>query len=326
MCEAVDVVVPPVSHLALFRLLVDAGVRFISEKPFCRSWPEACHVAAHAASRRVRGAYLENWIFDPAVVSLHTLAASGRIGVTQRVSVRIPNAGPALYPEQTRWRASAREGGGALLDWGSHAAGLAWFLIGLDGVLLSTHALDVRRSRPRAIVGGAFTPVDVEDFARFELAFRTADARFVVANIDASWGQPWMWSPGYTYEAVRIDGSQGSAAIVVTNTPQGRSYSLLIDGGQSTEPIDLGLLKDQDPTAAALDNALQGLNSEAGPGRESSLDFGVDVQGILGAARLSAHEDTPIAPAQFESWCASIADGAAPPDTRWERALAALAW
>ena len=322
--DVVDVVIPPDAHLTVFSALIQERTMFLCEKPFCRSWPEAVHVAKQASSAGVAAGYLENWIFDPVVIDLEAVIYSGEIGTLQRISIQFPNAGLSIYPKQSPWRAQAGKGG-ALLDWGSHAAGLAWHLAGEDSEFLSAYAIDIRASRHRSLVSGAFRDVEVEDIARFELIFERPEGRTILANIDSSWHPPWMWSPGYSYRVLRVDASKGAADISVENTPEGRRYQLAIENlNGHRQEIDLGLLKRYDPTACAIENALKSLRDESLPHPESNLDFGVTVQLMLGTALLSAAQGQSVKADEFVAWCHKFTSEVSSPDEAWNNALVTL--
>ena len=324
LVDAADVVVPPAAHLSVFERLVERGRAFVCEKPFCRSWPEARYIATRSSSCGVPAAYLENWIFDPVVTHLQAMVARGVVGVIQRVSIVHPNAGLALYPKQSTWRAESCEGGGALLDWGSHGVGLAWHLVGLSSTLTLASAVEVRATQPRTLAGGTFRQADAEDAARFELWFRTPEGRVVLANIDSSWGCTWMWSPGHAYSLYRIDGSGGTIEASAENTAEGRRYRLTVDSRSAGRTaIDLVLLEQAAPTAAALRNALHSLSAQGEPHPECSLEFATDVQMALGAVRLSAHRRAPVAPEEFRDWCGRFQDDRGP-KALWDNALLSL--
>jgi predicted dehydrogenase len=319
--DAADVVIPPGVQPDVFSELIRRQKPFICEKPFCRSWPEARHVAALAEKNLVAGAYLENWIFDPIVWFIQAVIAQGRIGLLQRCAITFPNAGLALYPDQSPWRAEAGQGG-ALLDWASHGVGLAWFMAGPEAEIVSAQAVDVRTAQQRVLVSGVYREQTVEDTARFELVFRTGQGGWLTVNVDGSWGQPWMWSPGHAYRVLSADGFEGRASVKVTNTDEGRRYRLSIDREDSRiEDVDLGLLKRYDPTASALNNAVQGLQSQGVPRPESDLDFGVRVQLALGMVRLSAADGRPITTERFEEWVGGFLARADSPMAAWDLAL-----
>ena len=322
--DIVDVVIPPDAHIEVFSTLIQEGCTFLCEKPFCRSWPEAVHIAKQASSAGVAAGCLENWIFDPVVIDLDAVIHSGDIGILQRISIQFPNAGLSIYPEQSPWRAQAGKGG-ALLDWGSHAAGLAWHLVGEDSKFLSANAVDIRASRQRSLVSGAFRDMEVEDIAKFELLFERPEGRTILANIDSSWNSPWMWSPGHSYRVLRVDASKGAADISVENSPEGRCYRMAIENlNGHRQEIELGLLKRCDPTASAIENALKSLMNEPRPHPESDLNFGVTVQLMIGTALLSAAQGKPVKTGDFEAWCHRVLSEAGNPHDAWENALATL--
>lgn len=318
--DVADVVIPPANHVQVFSKLLELRIPFLSEKPFCRSWPEARYVQNLAASRGINAGYLENWIFDPVVNHVEAIIDSGELGTLQRISVLYPNAGLSFYPNQTTWRAHLKQGGGALLDWGSHGVGLAWYLAGMSSRLMTVKTLDLRRTKSELPIGRAFETSDAEDIAVFELVFKTPNGRVVIANIDSSWGATWMWTPGCSYPILRLEGSRGDLEATVKNTSQGRHYRLAADGRE----IDLGTLKEYDPTASAIQNALSAITSPGVVHPESSLDLGTNVQLALGAVRLSAHLRKSVTPDEFVYWCSSFQEDIDDPVHAWDRALERL--
>jgi predicted dehydrogenase len=322
--DVVVVVVPPCGHLSIFGELIAVRRPFLCEKPFTCSWPEAVHVATQATSAGVEGRYLENWIFDPVVLDIRSLLASGRVGLLQRLCITFPNAGLALYPDQTPWRAEAAQGG-ALLDWASHAVGLAWHMVGHDSTLLRARAIDVRCTQRRMLISGSFRDTDIEDAARFELAFECGDGRIVLVNVDGSWQTPWMWSPGHACRVLRADASDGAAEVLVTNGVDGRRYTLAIEAGTSPrQEIDLGDLRRFDPTASAIRNALQSIIYKSAPHGESGLDLAVNVHLALGAVRLSAARSLALTPDEFKTWLAPLLAVGGSPGDAWQKARTSL--
>lgn len=318
--DVADVVIPPANHVQVFSKLLELGIPFLSEKPFCRSWPEARYVQEIAASSGIKAGYLENWIFDPVVNQVEAIIDSGELGALQKISVLYPNAGLSFFPKQTTWRAHLKEGGGAMLDWGSHGVGLAWYLAGISSRLMTVNALDLRRTESRILINGAFETTDAEDIAVFELIFETPDGRVVSASIDSSWGATWMWTPGCCYPILRLEGARGAIEATVENMSQGRHYRLKTDSRE----IDLGTLKEYDPTASAIQSALSGITSPGVVRPESRLDLGTNVQLALGAVRLSAHLRKPVTPDEFAHWCSSLREGTDDPVHAWDLALERL--
>ncbi|MBN1999302.1 Gfo/Idh/MocA family oxidoreductase [candidate division KSB1 bacterium] len=321
--QVADVVVPPCEHLQIFSSLVEKGIMFISEKPFCRSWPEAVAVLELVKNANLAAGYLENWIFDPVVINLKSVMTSGEIGPIQRMTVRFPNAGPAIYPEQSEWR-TRRDCGGALLDWGSHAVGLALHLAGEMSDIVQVSTIDFR-STSRMLASGIFQDGIVEDLAKFEIVLKQASNRIVIANIDCSWQMPWMYSPGYAYRVLQLDGSAGMVEITVENTENGRNYHMTVEqwsGNRRT--VNLGLLKRFDPTASAIRNALKSLFIGSAPHPESSLELAVKVQFILAAVRLSAARNLPVTEKQVKDWFAVFTEKYNEPDIVWQKAVQSL--
>lgn len=87
--DVVHVLTPPTTHVPIARQALDAGAHVVCEKPITLSAGELEELlaAADAAGRRVVENH--NYRFNPEVVALDELVASGRIGRVGEVEIRM---------------------------------------------------------------------------------------------------------------------------------------------------------------------------------------------------------------------------------------------
>ena len=319
--DIVDVVIPPKKHVSVFMQLIKEKKPFICENPFCRSWLEALSVAELTETVHIQAAYMEDLIFDPLVMNIQALIASGRIGKMQRLCISLPNHREIEGVPKSSWRIEFGQGG-ALLERGSHAVGLAWHLLGEDAEFQNANAIEIRTGNKRSLVSGVYRDRQVDDIAKFELVFKTSEGRTVLVNIDSSLDPPWINSPGYSRPALRVDGTEGSIQVTFENRQEGRRFIMTVGNRNSNEEeIDLGYPDRRNSIKAALENAIKSIMSPTLPHPESSLSLGVRVQMAIGSARLSSARSIPISSGDFSDWCAPYIVHSKSPDEAWDRAL-----
>ncbi|MEN3306716.1 MAG: scyllo-inositol 2-dehydrogenase [Micromonosporaceae bacterium] len=131
------------AHAANAVACLTAGVPVVVDKPLAPTAAEAAEVVAAAARAGVPLTVFQNRRYDADIRTLRRLLADGHLGTVPRFESRFERWRP--QPDLTRWRerASAAEGGGVLLDLGSHLADQAYALF---GPVRSVYAeLDARR-------------------------------------------------------------------------------------------------------------------------------------------------------------------------------------
>ncbi|MCU1691542.1 MAG: oxidoreductase domain protein [Frankiales bacterium] len=140
-----DVVVlatPNRSHVPLGRQLVEAGLPVVVDKPLARTAVEGLALVEAAERAGVLLTVFHNRRWDADVRTAARLLAEGSLGEPQRLETRFERWRPA---PGTGWRESAdpEEGGGLLLDLGSHQVDVAQQLL---GPVVQVYAeLDARR-------------------------------------------------------------------------------------------------------------------------------------------------------------------------------------
>ncbi len=144
--DLVVVAAPNRAHVTLARDAIAARLPVVVDKPLAATADEARAVVAEAHAAGVPLTVFQNRRWDGDLLTVQRLLASGELGAVHRFESRFERWRPQPKPG---WRelADPAEGGGVLLDLGSHLVDQALLLFGP-----ATHVygeLDVRRAAAR---------------------------------------------------------------------------------------------------------------------------------------------------------------------------------
>lgn len=150
MKEGVDLVVvctPNRTHAHLARAALEAGLPVVVDKPFATSAAAAREVAALARSRGLLLTVFQNRRWDGDFLTVQRLVRDGALGEVRRFESRFERWSPAV---RAGWKESAdpEDGGGLLLDLGSHLVDQALVLLGP----VATVYAELDRRRPGSAV------------------------------------------------------------------------------------------------------------------------------------------------------------------------------
>jgi predicted dehydrogenase len=141
MADAVVISLPTGLHAEAAKTALEGGLHVYLEKPIATDLREAKPVIdAWKSSRRV-GMIGHNYRFNPLYTKLRQMLADGRIGTPR--DARMLFTTPASLTGS--WRDVRAEGGGALLDLGTHEIDLARFLFNSE-VAFVTAKIESRRA------------------------------------------------------------------------------------------------------------------------------------------------------------------------------------
>ena len=190
--EAVLVLTPPFTHLALVERAASTGKHILLEKPLETSTERASCLVQVAERSGVKLGVVLQHRFRPVSMALAAIVADGRLGQLVGASARLANWRPQSYYDQPGRGTKARDGGGVLLTQGIHALDL---LISLAGVPAEVTAY------------ATTTPVhrmETEDLVAAAIRFADGALGTVSATTCAY--------PGYP-DAIELTGTKGSARI-----------------------------------------------------------------------------------------------------------------
>jgi predicted dehydrogenase len=128
--DLVVVATPNAVHAALAREALAHGLRVVVDKPLAVSSAEARRLVAEAEARGLLLTVFHNRRWDSDQLTLRRLLADGELGSVHRYESRFERWRPQVAPTKWRERLSAAEGGGVLLDLGSHLVDQAVQLFG----------------------------------------------------------------------------------------------------------------------------------------------------------------------------------------------------
>jgi len=219
--DAVLILTPPNTHIALVERFAAAGKHILLEKPLEITLERAERLVSLCKAITL-GVVLQHR-FRPAAAKLHDIVASGRLGQLVSASASIPNWRPQSYYDQPGRGTKMRDGGGVLLTQGIHT---------LD--LLGWYAGEATEARSLWTT----TPVhrmETEDLACAALRFSSSALGVVHATTTAY--------PGYP-ERIELIGTKGSALLEGTALRaqfiDGKSEELKTEaggGGTGADPM-----------------------------------------------------------------------------------------
>jgi scyllo-inositol 2-dehydrogenase (NADP+) len=131
------------AHAPLARAALDAALAVVVDKPLANTAAEAAAIVEHARSSGRLLTVFQNRRWDSDRRTLRRLISGGALGEVRRHESRFERWRPEARPDAWRERAGAAEGGGVLLDLGSHLVDEA---LELYGPATHVHAeIDSRR-------------------------------------------------------------------------------------------------------------------------------------------------------------------------------------
>jgi predicted dehydrogenase len=139
---------PTGSHREVSLALLGAGLPLVVDKPMASTAEEAREMADTAASRGLLLTVFHNRRWDGNTLTVARLLGDGAIGAPLRFESRFERYRATVRQEAWREQVSAKEGGGVLLDLGSHVVDQALHLF---GPAISVFG-EVRALRPGAVV------------------------------------------------------------------------------------------------------------------------------------------------------------------------------
>jgi predicted dehydrogenase len=145
-CDFVVVAAPNHVHATLAAQAIDRGLPVVVDKPLAATAAEAEELIGRAAQARVLLTVFQNRRWDADYLTLARLLAEDRLGTVIRYESRFERWRPSSDPAAWRESSPPQQGGGQLLDLGSHLVDQALVLFGP-----ATHVyaeVDARRGMP----------------------------------------------------------------------------------------------------------------------------------------------------------------------------------
>lgn len=183
--DFVDICTTLKYHAYYAALALEHGVSAMSEKPMARTWLEAQQVAANARDSSAYYQLNDDNLFIPRFLTAKALIDAGWIGDLQ--SVRISRGTPSS--RRAQWFYDPIEaGGGAIMDYGSHAVSNVWSVIGYDKIPTEVSSMGIVLREKTRLVEGRVQNVSIDDDAHFKILFRDPRTNgWITACVEATW-------------------------------------------------------------------------------------------------------------------------------------------
>ncbi len=281
---------------------LEKGVHSMGEKPMARTWIEADRAArAFTNKPEIYFQLNDDNVFDPRYLALRDLLGQGVIGRPQ--SVWIIRGSRLDSTSVLKSQANAlSNGGGCLMDYGSHGLAGIWSVLGRKWRFSQVEAVQIGvRFRHRVLEGDPVV-MEVEDNARFKVLLEDPETgSWLTIFMEASWcgghiGPPDMRKAGGGGGFLRIEGDEG-----MLDASEGDKIVLTRwDGGRTVFP-----LREFPGETISFNNEIETMVEcvRGGSPPEVDVHFGAEIIGVCGAAYLSAIRKRAVTMDEFQSFC-----------------------
>jgi predicted dehydrogenase len=220
--DMIDICSPARYHAKYAVMALDKNVHVMTEKPMARTWWEARQVADTARHSKAMFQLNDDNLFIPRYRALRNVIDDGMIGEVQHIWITRGYHGPE---ERGDWFWDPMEnGGGAIMDYGSHAVSSVWFLAGYDKTPLEVRSLGIGIRQRLRLIGGRFREIGTDDDAHFKVRFvNPQNGDWITAVIEATWAWPELGRDGSDVHGyIEVEGSTGTVTACVDE--EGHDY------------------------------------------------------------------------------------------------------
>jgi predicted dehydrogenase len=211
----IDICSPARYHAQYAVMALEKNVHVMTEKPMARTWWEAKQVAEEAQHSQAMFQLNDDNLFIPRYRALRNVIDDGMIGEVQHIWITRGYHGPE---ERGDWFWDPMEnGGGAIMDYGSHAVSSVWFLAGYDKQPVEVRSLGIEARQKLRLIGGRFRQIETDDDAHFKVRFlNPKNGDWITAVIEATWAWPELGKDGSDVHGyIEVEGSKGTVTACV---------------------------------------------------------------------------------------------------------------
>ena len=321
--DAVDVATHARGRMDVALAALDAGVHSMVEKPMARTWIEADRAARAFADRPDVFCQLnDDNVYEVKYRVLHDVLARGEVGAAQLVTMI---RGSKLSATSVlRSQASASDnGGGCLMDYGTHGLAGIWYALGTHLVPRKIEAVNIAVLHPNRVLEDRPHVMDVDDNARIKVLFEDPKTgSWVTVHIEASWcgghiGVDECKEGGQAGGYLRVVCDDG----VIDATDPERMRIMGCDGGETVLPMrvypgeTISFLQE-------METFFDSIRSGTPP--PFDVQFGAEIIAIVGAAYYSAIEGRAVTLDEFKEFSRGYVDKCGDADKAAEAILGDL--
>ena len=282
--DMIDICSPARYHALYAVMALEKNVHVMTEKPMARTWWEANQVAEAARKSTAMFQLNDDNLFIPRYRALRNVIDDGMIGEVQHIWITRGYHGPE---DRGDWFWDPMEnGGGAIMDYGSHAVSSVWFLAGYDKSPQEVRSLGIEARQKMRLIGGRFRQIETDDDAHFKVRFvDPKNGDWITVVIEATWAWPELGRDGSDVHGyIEVEGSKGAVTACVMET--GEDYLRVVSRtfGERIIPVEEAL-SEAGSFRAEIDNFVKSIRA----GVPSILNAEVAAGGIrmINSAQLS---------------------------------------
>ncbi|MGE5642232.1 MAG: Gfo/Idh/MocA family protein [Byssovorax cruenta] len=282
--DMIDICSPARYHAQYAVRALEKNVHVMTEKPMARTWWEANQVVEAQRTSKAMFQLNDDNLFIPRYRALRNVIDDGMIGEVQHIWITRGYHGPE---DRGDWFWDPMEnGGGAIMDYGSHAVSSVWFLAGYDKSPQEVRSLGIEARQKMRLIGGRFRQIETDDDAHFKVRFvNPANGDWITAVIEATWAWPELGRDGSDVHGyIEVEGSKGTVTACVTEA--GQDYLRVVSRtfGERIIPVEEAL-SEAGSFRAEIDNFVKSIRA----GLPSILNADVAAGGIgmINSAQLS---------------------------------------
>jgi predicted dehydrogenase len=213
--DMIDICSPARYHAQYAVMALENNVHVMTEKPMARTWWEANQVAEAARKSKAMFQLNDDNLFIPRYRVLKNVIDDGMIGEVQHIWITRGYHGPE---DRGDWFWDPIEnGGGAIMDYGSHAVSSVWFLAGYETSPQEVRSLGIEARQKTRLIGGRFRQIETDDDAHFKVRFvNPKNGDWITAIIEATWAWPELGKDGSDVHGyIEVEGSKGTVTACV---------------------------------------------------------------------------------------------------------------
>src|SRR5829696_2212106 len=282
--DMIDICSPARYHAQYAVMALEKNVHVMTEKPMARTWWEANQVAEAARKSKAMFQLNDDNLFIPRYRALRNVIDDGMIGDVQHIWITRGYHGPE---DRGDWFWDPMEnGGGAIMDYGSHAVSSVWFLAGYDKSPQEVRSLGIEARQKTRLIGGRFRQIETDDDAHFKVRFvNLKNGDWITAVIEATWAWPELGKDGSDVHGyIEVEGSKGTVTACVDDS--GHDYLRVVSRTFGERIIHVEeALSESGSFRAEIDNFVKSIRA----GVPSILNADVAAGGIrmINSAQLS---------------------------------------
>ena len=283
---------------------LEKGVHSMLEKPMARTWTEADRaVRAFEANPGVFCQYNDDNMFDPKYRVLHDLLQQGVIGKVQSMWV-IRGSGLDATSVLKSQASGLENGGGCLMDYGSHGLAGSMYALGIRNKITKVEAAQISVLFPYRILEGEPFYLEVDDNAQIKFLLEDPETgTWITLFMEASWcgGHIGLGKGEYGKRGgqaagfLRIEGDEG----VIDATEPDRIVVTRWDGGETILPLRKYPGESISMTHE-IEDFIDSIRSDTPP--DIDVRFGAEVIAACGAGYLSAIKKRAVTMDEFKAF------------------------